>query len=168
MLPPPDAHHLQAAEGWLELGDAVSANEELEKITASLRSHPDVLAVRWQIYAHAKKGEACLEIAEAIVKVAPGQADGWIHRSYALHELGRTQEAFDNLLPAAEQFKMSWTIPYNLACYCAQLRRLDESQQWFKKAMAIDEHAVKEAAIDDPDLKPLWDSMGGTRWKRAD
>lgn len=35
------------------------------------------------------------------------------------------------------------------------------------KAMAIDEQTVKPAAIDDPDLKPLRDSMGGTSWKRT-
>ena len=32
--------------------------------------------------------------------------------------------------------------------------------------MAIDEHTVKRAAIDDPDLQPLWDIMSGTLWKR--
>ena len=57
-------------------------------------------------------------------------------------------------------------IPYNLACYCAQLNRLDEAQIWFKKAMAIDEQIVKREAIDDPDLKPLWDSMSGMLWKK--
>ena len=31
--------------------------------------------------------------------------------------------------------------------------------------MAIDEHTVKRAGIDDPDLKPLWDSMSGTLGK---
>lgn len=66
---------------------------------------------------------------------------------------------FDQLLPVADTFPKVWTIPYNLACYCAQLRRLDESQEWFKKAMAIDEHTVKRAGIDDPDLKPLLDSL---------
>jgi len=34
--------------------------------------------------------------------------------------------------------------------------------------MAIDERAVNRAAIDDPDLKPLWDSMSSTLWKRTD
>jgi hypothetical protein len=34
--------------------------------------------------------------------------------------------------------------------------------------MAIDEQTVKQAAIDDPDLQPLWDSMGGTTWKRVE
>jgi len=26
----------------------------------------------------------------------------------------------------------------------------------------------KRAAIDDPDLQPLWDRMSGTLWKRAE
>jgi len=60
---------------------------------------PDVLDVRWQIYARAEKWEACADIAQAIIKLDPNRPDAWIHRSYALHELGRTQAAFDQLLP---------------------------------------------------------------------
>jgi hypothetical protein len=56
-LQPPDSTHLQAAEGWLELGNPLEANEELEKITPELRPQPDVLRVRWQIYAAAKEWE---------------------------------------------------------------------------------------------------------------
>jgi len=59
------------------------------------------------------------------------------------------------VLDMADRFAKIWTIPYNLACYCAQLGRLHECQMWFKKAMAVAEHAVKRAAIEDPDLKPL-------------
>jgi tetratricopeptide (TPR) repeat protein len=77
-----------------------------------------------------------------------------------------TQEAYDLLLPAQDKFPKNLTVPYNLACYCSQLNRLDEARDWFKKAMAINEQAVKKMAIDDPDLKPLWDSMSGTMWKR--
>ena len=50
-LEPPDSIHLKAAEGWLELGNQPEANEELEKIAPELRVHPDVLEIRWQIYA---------------------------------------------------------------------------------------------------------------------
>lgn len=162
------SHHLRAAQGWLELGNHLEANDELERITPQLRAHPDVLEVRWHIYAHAKKWDACVDIASAIVKLAPESSFGWIQRSFTLHELKRMQEAFDQLLPVAEMFPKVWTIPYNLACYCAQLGRLDESQAWFKNAMAIDEHTVKGVALDDPDLKPLWDSMSGTLWKRTE
>ncbi len=31
-LTPPDSLYLQAAQGWLELGDPIAANEELEKV----------------------------------------------------------------------------------------------------------------------------------------
>jgi hypothetical protein len=88
----PDSFHLQAAVGWLELGNFTEANEELENITPQLRAHPDVREVRWQVYAAAKKWEACVDIAAAITKLAPNRELGWIHRSYALHELIRTEE----------------------------------------------------------------------------
>ncbi len=99
-------------------------------------------------------------------KRASDDPDGRIHRSFALHELKRTKEAQALLLPAFKKFPGHWTIPYNLACYCAQLGELDESQQWLKAAMSSDESRTKRMAIDDPDLKPLWDSMSGTLWIR--
>jgi len=166
-LNPPDSHHLQAAIGWLELGDHLEANEELENITPQMRVHPDVLDIRWEIYAKEKKWEACVDIAAASVKLDPYRPSGWIQRSFALHELKRTEEAFDNLLPAIERFSDLWTIPYNLACYCSQLQRFEEAKTWFKKAMTIDEETVKRAAVDDPDLEPLlYGGMSGTLWKR--
>ena len=50
-----DSFHLQAAEGWFELGDLVSANNELDEITAEERAHPAVLIIRYEIYAKAGK-----------------------------------------------------------------------------------------------------------------
>ncbi len=47
-LEPPDSLHLQAAQDWLELGNHIEANEELEKSTPQLCAHPMVLAVRWE------------------------------------------------------------------------------------------------------------------------
>jgi hypothetical protein len=35
----PDSLHLRAAQGWLELGDHLEANEELERISPPLRVH---------------------------------------------------------------------------------------------------------------------------------
>lgn len=124
------------------------------------------MQLRWRIHAKAKEWAACLDMAATIIKLRPESSFGWINRSFALHELKRTEEALDKLLPAAPRFRKVWLIPYNLACYCAQLGRLDECKKWFKKAMAIDEHTVKRVAVDDPDLKPLRDSMSGSLWKR--
>jgi tetratricopeptide (TPR) repeat protein len=163
-LEPPDLMHLKTVSGWLGLSNHLEANEELEKITPQNRAHPDVLEVRWEIYAKAGRWEECVDIAQAIIKLDPKRPEAWLHHSFALHELGRPGAAFDQLLPAAKRFPSVWLIPYNLACYCAQTGRLDECEEWFKKAMAIDEHTVKRAAADDPDLQPLWDSMGSSVW----
>ena len=38
----PDPMHLEAAAGWIQLGDYDSANDELEKIRAEWRAHPDL------------------------------------------------------------------------------------------------------------------------------
>jgi tetratricopeptide (TPR) repeat protein len=167
-LESPDTHHLQAAIGWLELGNITEANEELENIAPTLRAHPDVLEVRWQIFAKAKKWDLCVDIAGTIIKLDAKRPSAWIQRSFALHEMKKTQMALEQLVPAAESFPKVWTIPYNLACYCAQLGRLDECKEWFKKAVVIDERSVQRMALDDPDLKPLWDSMSGTFWKRVE
>ena len=76
-LQPPDTIHLQAAQGWIELGNHVEANEELEKITARLRVHPDLLELRWRIFAAAKNWEAALDIASALIQIDPENPAGW-------------------------------------------------------------------------------------------
>ena len=54
-LQPPDLRHYNAAVGWMELGNHLEATEELEQIEPRLRVHPDVLRLRWQIYAKSMK-----------------------------------------------------------------------------------------------------------------
>ncbi|MCI0351424.1 MAG: hypothetical protein L0Z53_18530 [Acidobacteriales bacterium] len=54
-----DTRHLEAAQGWLDLGNWQEANEELEKITPTLRAHPDILELRCRIYAAAKRWQEC-------------------------------------------------------------------------------------------------------------
>jgi hypothetical protein len=97
-LHPPDSTHLQAAQGWLELGNHLEADVELDQITPELRAHPAVLGVRWQIYAKAKKGDAALDIAPSLIQLVPEYPLGWVHGLYCLHELKRSEEARDNLL----------------------------------------------------------------------
>jgi tetratricopeptide (TPR) repeat protein len=163
LLEPPDSLHLEAAQGWLGLGNHIEADAELDNITASLRAHPDVLRVRWEVYAAAKKWEAALDIAAALIQLDPDGPLGWVNRSYALHELKRTAEARDNLLRVVDKFPISATMRYNLACYECQLGRLEQAKEWLEKAFKLgDARAMKLAALDDPDLEPLWREIGNT------
>ena len=125
-LEPPDSLHLRAAEGWLELGNYTEANEELEQITPLMRAHPHVLAMRYEIYSQAKRWDYAVEIASTLVQQLPDNALHWINRSFALHELKRTREARDLLLPAAAKFPDGDAIRYNLACYECQLGNLPD------------------------------------------
>ena len=153
--------HLQAAEGWLELGNHIEANAELDKITPKMQAHPDVLEVRWNIYAKAGRWEACADIAQALCKLVPRYSVGFIHLAYSLHEMKRTKEALNTLLPVAHKFPDEWQIPYNLACYSCQLGELKEAWQWLERAFTIsDKVEIKTKALEDRDLEPLWKQIG--------
>jgi len=155
-LEPPDSFHLRAAEGWIELGNAAEAAAEIERLAPEHRVRPEVLNVRWEICAAEKGWAAALEIASALVELSPEVPLGWIHRSYSLHELKRTQEARDNLMFVVERFPDNTTMRYNLACYECQLGRLDLARDWLRKAFALGDSArIRNMAMDDPDLRPL-------------
>jgi tetratricopeptide (TPR) repeat protein len=160
-LEPPNSIHLLAAQGWLELSNHTEANEELDKISSCKQRHPDVLNLRWEVYAAARNWEAALEIASRLIRLDAEDPLGWVHRSYALHELKRTTEARDNLLRVVDKFPISATMRYNLACYECQLGRLEQAKEWLEQALALgDARKMKLAARDDPDLEPLWKDIG--------
>jgi predicted Zn-dependent protease len=155
----PDPMHLKAAVGWIQLGDYDSANDELENIRAEWRAHPNVLELRWLIYAHHEQWDACLDIASAIVKMVPGRVSGWIHKAISLRRSngGGFENAKALLLEAAKLFPGDSMIQYNLACYCAQLGQLDAAQEYLDKSYELgDAQKIKLIALDDEDLKPLW------------
>ena len=157
LLEQSDRFHLNAASGWLGLGDMDSAADELKQTSPAMREHPEVLMARSEVYFAAEKWKSLLPVAEKLLQQLPTLDFVWINRSYALHELKQTQAAFDALLPAAEKFPKRWLIRYNLACYCSQLGRLAEAMQWLEQTIDLaSKKEIKTMALDDPDLEPLW------------
>jgi Flp pilus assembly protein TadD len=152
--------HLDAALGWLELGNAVEAWAELEKLAPGARALPQVLETRWRLLAHERRWDEALAAAEALLAASPREPAGWISRSYALHELRRSDEARRLLLPARKQFPRESVIPYNLACYACQLGDLAEARQWLDAALRLrDKASLRSQALADPDLQPLWSEI---------
>ncbi|MCC6235031.1 MAG: tetratricopeptide repeat protein [Verrucomicrobiales bacterium] len=159
-LEPPDSHHLRAAVGWLELGLPDEARRELTLLNPALRRHPDVLSLEWSMLARQHSWEQALVVALKLLHCDRTRATGWIHRSFALHELKRTSEAREALLPAVSLFPQDGTIPYNLACYACQLGRLDEARAWLRQAIKLDgRDTVLEQARHDTDLLPMKDEL---------
>jgi hypothetical protein len=161
-LEPPDTLFLSAAIGWLELGVPAEAEAELSKVSAGQQSHPDVLEVRWVILARSKRWDAALEIARALLRSAPSRSSGWLHHAYSLRRVSKhgLKQAWDALLPAYEKFPTEPTIPYNLSCYACQMQQLEDARAWLRRALkAGDREKIKQMALDDPDLEPLWDEI---------
>jgi tetratricopeptide (TPR) repeat protein len=161
-LEPPDTHYLSAAIGWMELGDAVEAEAELDRITAAQQTHPDVLEVRWIVLAQNRRWDAALETSRALLQRAPQRCTGWLHQAYSLRRAVKNglQQAWKALLPAYEKFPREPTIPYNLSCYACQLDQLEEARAWLRRALKLGgKEKVKQMALDDPDLEPLWDEI---------
>ncbi|MCS7338454.1 MAG: tetratricopeptide repeat protein [Verrucomicrobiae bacterium] len=158
-IEPPDAHYLNAAIGWLELGNPAEARAELARISAENQSHPDVLEVQWLVCAELKDWPAALATAELLVSRAPDRPGAWIYRAYALRRVpdGGLQKAWDALRPAYDKFVTEPLIPFNLACYACQLGRVAEAREWLKRALAVgDTEKLKQMALSDRDLEPLW------------
>jgi hypothetical protein len=164
----PDSMFLDAAEGWLGLGDWKSAAEELDRIKPGLRTEPRVLKLQWEICVLSKQWENGVEVGRLLVEAEPEESFGWVNRSYALRRApnGGLQAAYDALKPAADHLEDLEQVHFNLACYACQLGNLDEARQWWIKcasgaAREGREQRIRKAALAETDLQPLWQEIRG-------
>jgi len=161
-LEPPDSHHLNAAEGWLGLSQRDEAMIELQKISSENQRHPDVLEVRWAIYAEEREWNAAIEVARRLMQRAPERASGWLNHAYAVRRApgGGLEKAWEALRPAAGKFPKEPTVAFNLACYACQLGQTEEAREWLLRAFkAGNKDKIKELAMSDDDLRPMWEEI---------
>jgi tetratricopeptide (TPR) repeat protein len=158
----PDSHYLLAALGWYELGNRAEAKAELQQIRPEYHRHPDVLEMNWMLCAEERDWAAGLEAARALAEVAPHRSSGWLHQAYALRRVkdGGLKQAMACLLPAAEKFPKEPIIPFNLSCYACQMGEFEQARVWLELALQIgDKKQIKQLALADPDLTPLWETI---------
>ena len=160
-IEPPDVHYVRAAEGWLELDCPGEAAVELAQVGPSCQDHPLVLWLHCQTQSAAGEWARCARTAERLVGVLPDDPRGWIQRSYALHELKRTREAYELLLAGLPRFpNPPVTLPYNLACYACQMGDQASAWRWLGRAQKLGgAEAIKAMALEDLDLEPLWTEL---------
>ena len=110
---------------------------------------PDRLENLWRLQHHKH------HVVDGVDRVS-----GWIHKAISLRRAngGGFESAKALLLEAAKLFPADSTIQYNLACYSAQLGQLDVAQEYLDKSYElVDAKQLKLMALDDEDLKPLWE-----------
>jgi tetratricopeptide (TPR) repeat protein len=158
-----DALHLEAALGWLGLGNWREANEELYCISPEQRVHPEVLAARWVVCAKAGTWQLALEIAGTLAAADVGDSFAVVRLALTLDKLNRVQEAYDLLVAAAPNFPEDHRLRYDLARYCCKLGKLDEAMHYLETAIdraCANDNDIRQKALDDPALEPLWVNIG--------
>lgn len=156
-LPHPDCRHLEAAEGWLGLGNWREASAELEQIQPQFHKHPSVLEIRYKIHAEAKRWELAMAVAKAVRDLLPEEPWGHFYTAFAQHELKHTQAAYHTLMAVVAKHPEDYMMRYNLACYSCQLGRLEEALRWLEQAVELaGKRDLTQLALEDEDLKPLW------------
>src|SRR5438477_3985711 len=98
------------------------------------------------------------QIAKRPKRFQPDNAQWTISLTYATRRAYSIDIAMEILLNAEAKFPRDAAIPYNLACYYCQLGQIKNAKNYLKKAFEIDLD-WRMAALEDEDLRPLWDSV---------
>ena len=138
------------------LDDAVLALEEIEPED---KNRTEVLGARVVLYIAAKKWDMAAVVASHLVKVDPETAGWWISLAYAVRRIG-VEKAEAILLRAQSIHPKVAMIAFSLACYASVTGRMEEAKVRLRHAIHLDKN-VRKLAIDDEDLRPLWDWIAG-------
>ena len=154
----PDWQHWQAAAGYVELRMFLEADAELDTIDPFNRAAPEVLALRIAIYRGLEKWELMQEIAARLAQFELDDVQWTISLAYATRRANSIEAAKEVLLDAEPKFPKEPAIKYNLACYFCQTGDIKTAKDYLQKAFEID-LSLRVAALEDEDLKPLWESL---------
>ena len=160
-LEPPDQRFFEAACGYLALELPLEANEELEKIDPFNRAVPEVLGLRVEIYRKLEKWELMAEIAKRLSEFQPDEVQWILSYAFATRRAVSIEVAKEILLESVAKFQKEAVIFFNLACYECQLQQLESAKEYLRRAFDIDPE-WRLQALQDEDLKPLWDSLQAT------
>lgn len=154
----PFEHHIQVAQGYVELGMFLDANAEIETIEAELRNQPEVLAVRREIYTGLKRWERMRIVAKSLTNHDPDEAQWSISLAYATRRAESIDATKVILLEAVERHPKAPMLHYNLACYECQLGDVEVAKTRLQHAFKL-EPRLRLIAMEDEDLEAVWASL---------
>jgi Flp pilus assembly protein TadD len=124
------------------------------------RNRNEVLGARVALYMAAKKWDMAAAVASHFVKVEPENAAWWISLAYSVRRIEGVEKAEAILLRAQSIHPKVAMIAFSLACYASVTGPMEEAKERLRHAIELDKD-IRGLAIDDKDLKPLWDWIAG-------
>lgn len=159
MVDRPILELLQPAIGFFQLGMYEDANEELQSLPPEAQADSNVLQLRLEIHQSLEEWSSARVLAESLATKFPENPSWWLAWTYALRREVSVEAAHEILRNALRLHPSDGLITYNLACYTCVMGDLTEAQVLLDKAIALDD-SFKVMATGDPDLEPLWESLG--------
>lgn len=159
-LPISEQFRIEAAKGWVLLGDLRDAHEELNHISKQWKQHPEVLELRWYLFAEEPDWESALPIAQKIHKKHPERLFGWLALAHSIFKSTLDAEAaFQLLSPAAEIFEGP-QVAYGLACYASLTGDFTAARDWLSRAIEkSDDDQLEDFYKAHPELEALNDYL---------
>jgi Flp pilus assembly protein TadD len=96
------------------------------------------------------------------VKVEPENEAWWISLAYSVRRVEGVEKAEAILLRAQSIHPKVAMIAFSLACYASVTGRIEEAKVRLRRAIELDKD-TRVLALDDEDLRPLWDWIGGLK-----
>lgn len=146
---------LHAADGYLYLGLAEEALEELGEVPDGEKNDSSVLLARVRVLLHLKQWQEAETLSSSGTAQHPDEEEFTVQRAFALHQLNQGDQAVEVLLAAPEWIRRTGILHYNLACYEARLGDISTARQCIRAAIQLNAAMKKNARL-DPDLQNLW------------
>lgn len=155
---------LRAAQGWLELGLPQEAWDELQQVPAEERERLEVMLLSLDALQTLKRWDECAAIGREAANRYPDCGAIYLVTAYAIRRAQSLPAARDFLLLGEGVLGEEAMFHFNLACYACQLGDLPEAERRLGIAFRIDPK-YRLQALDDEDLRPIWDKLKTGRAK---
>ena len=150
-----EAQHLQAAEGYIELGMFQEADAELRELDPACPIVEQTVVLKLCVYAGTQQWDKARELATKISAHDPDNAQWAIWSASAAYRLESVEAAKGILLHALETHPDNANIHYNLSRYETRLEHFKTARRHLARAIQLDPR-FKLVAMNDDDLQPLW------------
>lgn len=148
---------LEAAIGYVELGMAREALEELDSLSPDQRREAPTLELRAVILQQLERWEDAASVHSELCQAPDASIDRFIGWGCVLYELGRYAECRAALLTAPPAARDHGLWNYHLACYEILLGNLEAGRQLIRKSLRI-EPRLRSMAMWNENLRPLLES----------
>jgi thioredoxin-like negative regulator of GroEL len=126
-LEPEDQRSLTAAEGYIEVGMFLDADEELERVSPEVRHLPELLAARVDIYRALGKWELVQTVAERLAEHDSDNVEWSLSLALAIRRAESIEAARAILLAASEKHPGEAIVHHNLARFACDSVNIAEA-----------------------------------------